>query len=404
VGAYCLGGCDIRYSHTIDSCLTAPTCKSEDFTFDSLDGIQGIEYYLGDANKANWQATGRPVIYDDSALLLTMAPDTVGTLLASTHYVWYGKISATMTTSRGAGVVTAFIMMSDVLDEIDFEFVGVDIEHAQSNYYYQGILDYTHSDNLTVGNTYEEVHTYTIDWKPDSLTWLVDGKAMRTLTKKQTWNDTANRYDYPQTPSRVMLSLWPAGLPKNGQGTINWSGGLVDWNSPYMTNGYYSAMFKEVSVECYDPPSDATIHGDKAYHYTDVAGTEADVEITDDFQVLKSLYGTGEDLEKDPDATHSSSSATSSATYTPETVPGMSGGGSGHTQNGGNGGGGGGGGGSNVNSGGEPLSTGQSVKDGFQQGLPSPGDSAGTALVPEGRFVGGSVFAVIVAILALMVM
>jgi beta-glucanase (GH16 family) len=28
-----------------------------------------------------------------------------------------------------------------VHDEIDFEFVGVDLEHAQSNYYFQGITD-----------------------------------------------------------------------------------------------------------------------------------------------------------------------------------------------------------------------------------------------------------------------
>lgn len=121
--------------------MTAPTCKDADWKFTSLDGIQGIEYYLGDPDKADWQAQGRPVVYKDEALLLTMAPDTTGTLLASTHYVWYGRISATLTTSRGAGVVTAFIMMSDVQDEIDFEFVGVDIEHAQSNYYFQGNLD-----------------------------------------------------------------------------------------------------------------------------------------------------------------------------------------------------------------------------------------------------------------------
>ena len=78
-------------------------------------------------------------MYNNEGLLLTLAPDTAGTLLASTHYVWYGKISATLTTSQGAGVVTAFIMMSDVKDEIDFEFIGVDVQHAQSNYYSQGV-------------------------------------------------------------------------------------------------------------------------------------------------------------------------------------------------------------------------------------------------------------------------
>ena len=67
-----------------------------------------------------------------------MAEGTVGTLLTSTFEVWYGKISCTMKTAAGQGVVSAFIMMSDVKDEIDFEFVGVDLQHAQSNYYWQG--------------------------------------------------------------------------------------------------------------------------------------------------------------------------------------------------------------------------------------------------------------------------
>lgn len=70
-----------------------------------------------------------------------MATDTVGTLLASTSYMWYGNVQAKFKTSRGAGVVTAFILLSDVKDEIDYEFVGVDLEHAQSNYYFQGIPD-----------------------------------------------------------------------------------------------------------------------------------------------------------------------------------------------------------------------------------------------------------------------
>jgi len=99
------------------------------------------DQYLGDASKASWVSSGMPVTYNNEALLLTMAPDTVGTLLSSTQYVWYGKVSATMTTSQGAGVVTAFILMSDVKDEIDFEFVGTDVQTAQSNYYWQGITD-----------------------------------------------------------------------------------------------------------------------------------------------------------------------------------------------------------------------------------------------------------------------
>jgi len=105
--------------------------------------IADISSYLGDSSKANWVSSGKPVVYNNDALLLTMAPGTVGTLLSSTHYVWYGKVSVDITTSKGAGVVTAFILMSDTKDEIDYEFVGVDLNTAQTNYYAQGITNCT---------------------------------------------------------------------------------------------------------------------------------------------------------------------------------------------------------------------------------------------------------------------
>ena len=141
VGAYCLGGCDIRYSYNLDSCMPAPVCQSADYKFTSLDGVVANTKYLGDASNADWVSSGMPVVYNNEAVLLTMAPNTVGTLLMSAHYVWYGKISATLSTSQGQGVVTAFIMMSDVQDEIDFEFVGVNLEEAQTNFYWQGVTD-----------------------------------------------------------------------------------------------------------------------------------------------------------------------------------------------------------------------------------------------------------------------
>jgi len=136
--------------------------------------------------------------------------------------------------------------MSDVKDEIDFEFIGVDLEHAQSNYYWQGALDYGNEKNLSVSNTVSNVHTYTFDWQPDSLTWAIDGQVLRTLNRNDTYNSTTGQYHYPQSPARVQLSLWPAGLQSNGQGTIDWSGGLVDWDSSEMQNGYYYAMVNDV--------------------------------------------------------------------------------------------------------------------------------------------------------------
>jgi hypothetical protein len=168
--------------------------------------------------------------------------------------------------------------------------------------------------NISASNTDTVTHTYTVDWTPDSITWSVDGKQLRVKNKADTWNSTGNRYDFPQTPSRVQMSLWPAGLASNGQGTVDWAGGLVDWNSPDMKNGYYYAMFKDINIQCYDPPSGADVKGSKSYIYKDVQATNQSIQIVDTVTVLKSLFASGESPNTDPDP---SSNA--------QTVPGVSG-------------------------------------------------------------------------------
>jgi beta-glucanase (GH16 family) len=68
--------------------------------------------------------------------------------------MWFGNVQATFKTSRGAGVVTAFILLSDVKDEIDYEFVGADLESAQSNYYFQGIPNCEYMHGLASNDHY----------------------------------------------------------------------------------------------------------------------------------------------------------------------------------------------------------------------------------------------------------
>ncbi|KAK2733392.1 hypothetical protein FQN57_002132 [Myotisia sp. PD_48] len=402
VGAYCLGGCDPKSSFTIGSCVPAPVCKSATYNWDNLDNVAPNTKYLGDADKYDWVSSGEAVT-SGGKLLLTMAPDTVGTLMGHNHYMWYGKTSARLKTSRGAGVVTAFILMSDVKDEIDYEFVGADLDTVQTNYYFQGITDYTKGVNLTAPgnpNTFDTYHTYEIDWKPDVTTWSIDGKVLRTLKRDSTFNKTSNQYHYPQSPSRVQLSLWPAGLPTNGKGTVDWAGGLVDWNhQDVKTHGYYYSIVDEVKVECYDPPANAKIEGDVSYIYTSVKGTEDTVKITDKETVLKSFLGNGEDMEKDyPSA---SGSSKPSQTSDIAVIPGMKGGGAGtdgrrpeENNNNGNGGSGDGGSGSPTEDGDAPKTTGFNQNDGSESSASTQGD----------KVLKGSLFAVMVAVMALVTM
>lgn len=316
VGAYCLGGCDPLSSFSLDSCVPEPVCESKTYTFDNMDRIMSKTEYLGDASKTDWVMDGQAISYDNT-MLLTMAPKTVGTVLASSTYLWYGNVKATFKTSRGQGVVTAFILLSDVKDEIDYEFVGADLGTAQTNYYFQGITNYDNGGNTTLSDTFANYHTYEVDWTPDTITWLVDGKVGRTKQRTDTWNATSNQWAFPQTPARVQLSIWPGGLSTNAPGTIAWAGGEINWDSvDIQTNGYYYATFESVVVSCYNASSAPGTNTGTSYTYNDKAGTNNTVVDGDKATVLSSLLATGLNMTIGATAADPSSSA--------QSVPGLS--------------------------------------------------------------------------------
>jgi hypothetical protein len=89
--------------------MPAPQCQSKTYTFENISqGLVDYTTYLGDANSSDWTYSGYPLQYG-SNLLLTMPANSAGSVIMSTHYVFYGKVSATLKTSRGNGVVTAFM-------------------------------------------------------------------------------------------------------------------------------------------------------------------------------------------------------------------------------------------------------------------------------------------------------
>jgi beta-glucanase (GH16 family) len=368
-----------------------PVCENKSYKWDDLDDTVLNTKYLGNASAADWTYSGFPKI-DDGNLVITMPKNSVGTLFANNHYIWYGKISGKIKSSRGKGVVTAFILLSDVKDEIDYEWVGADLTAVQTNYYWQGVLDWHNSGNASVTgeDTYDTWHTYEIDWQPEQTQWIVDGDVKRTLKKSDTWNETANRYQYPQTPARLQMSLWPAGQASNAQGTIDWAGGEIDWNSEDIKDqGYYAASIAEVDVVCYDPPSEAKKSGNTSYIYTSDSAMEADIAITANDTVLGSLGATGLDMDL---GANSSSSATATGS---DSVPTNNGGGSGGMSSNSStssSGGSGSGSGSSTSSGSGSAAT----TTGFSQG----GSGNGATTVNE-RALSGSLFAVLVAVVVL---
>jgi hypothetical protein len=125
----------------------------------------------------------------------------------------------------------------------------------------------------------------------------------------------------------VQLSLWPGGLESNGQGTIDWAGGLVDWNSPDITNnGYYYATFESVTISCFNATSAPGTNTGKSYTYNNAAGTNDTVVDGDKQTVLSSFLATGTNMTLGETSASASGSKPSS---TVQTIPGLSGAGPG---------------------------------------------------------------------------
>jgi hypothetical protein len=72
---------------------------------------------------------------------------------------------------------------------------------------------------------------------------------------------------------------------------------LIDWDSQdIQTNGYYYAQFESVTVDCFNATSPPGTNLHTSYYYNNEAGTNDTVVDSDKPTVLKSLLGTGTNM------------------------------------------------------------------------------------------------------------
>ncbi|GAA6013381.1 hypothetical protein JCM8202_003126 [Rhodotorula sphaerocarpa] len=253
-GVACLAGCNPQGSYGQGYCAPVPACQSANYTFADASRIQqNATAWDGDASKYDFTLDtldgSKPSIVANDELILTLTENGGGTKVSTTRSVLYGTISASVKTVGAPGVVTAFITMSGVKDEIDIEWTTNDTSSWDSNWFWEGdVGNYDHGGTHKAKNRDEQYHVYSIDWTPSQLSWAVDGNTVRTIKKS---NQTDQRF--PQTPSRVQFSVWPAGIASSPQGTIDWAGGMIDWNNPtYVAQGHaFQAHVQWVDIQCY---------------------------------------------------------------------------------------------------------------------------------------------------------
>ena len=114
----------------------------------------------------------------------------------------YGLYEASIKVPHQAGVVTFFGTYDHASgDEIDIEFNGSKPNEVELNYWSKGKNAKGHVIKLGFDAT-AGYHTYAFDWRPEGITWYVDGE--------QVWSTTYKEVGSPvNTPSPIIINLWP---------------------------------------------------------------------------------------------------------------------------------------------------------------------------------------------------
>ncbi|KAJ5437364.1 Concanavalin A-like lectin/glucanases superfamily [Penicillium cf. griseofulvum] len=178
-------------------------------------------------------------------------------------YIFFGEVSVTMKAAPGTGIVSSIVLESDDLDEVDWEAVGGDTTQIQTNYFGKGdTMTYDRAIWEPVSTPQEIFHTYKVVWTKEATTWSVDGKVIRTLS----FDDAKSGTRYPQTPMNVRIGIWAGGDPTNGEGTIQWAGGLTDYSKAPFT-----MFIKDVTIVNYNPA--------ESYTWSDKTGSYESIKL-----------------------------------------------------------------------------------------------------------------------------
>ena len=218
-----------------------------------------VDFTQGEVN--SFVASGSPS-YDDEGVSFTVAQGGDAPQLASIFTIMFGRVEITMKAASGAGIVSSLVLESDVLDEIDIEWLGSSPNEIQSNYFGKGqTTSYNRGQFHDVSGTHDEWVTYTIDWTQDEIVWMADGTELRRLKY-----DDAEEGQYPQTPMQVKFGAWAGGDPNhNPPGTVKWAGGPTDYSE-----GPFSMQVKRVVISDYSTG--------KKYKYGDNSGDWQSIE------------------------------------------------------------------------------------------------------------------------------
>ncbi|TVY45470.1 putative glycosidase [Lachnellula occidentalis] len=237
--------------------------------------------------------TGTTITYGTNGAEFIISSNGLAKTISTNSYIFFGKVSVALRAANGTGIVSSFVMESDDLDEIDWEWLGGYTTTVETNYFGKdNTTSYDRATSPTVSDPQDTFHIYTIDWTPASITWSIDSVLVRTLY----YADALDGANYPQTPMRIKLGNWVGGAADESTGTVEWAGGYSD-----LTEAPFTMYVKNITIEDY------TTNG-TSYSYGDMTGSYESIIIENNSTSTNTSYSVGESV-----GTNSTSNASSTA-------------------------------------------------------------------------------------------
>lgn len=132
--------------------------------------------------------------------------------VSSRNRFLYGRFEATLQATDVPGLVTGFFLHRDSpRQEIDVEITGDRPDRILANVFYNpgsegAKFDYGYRGtpvSIDLGfDASKALHTYAIEWEPDEIRWLVDG---RVVHRRVLWDPTP----IPHLPMTLHVNTWP---------------------------------------------------------------------------------------------------------------------------------------------------------------------------------------------------
>ncbi|KAI4137394.1 MAG: hypothetical protein L6R39_007310, partial [Caloplaca ligustica] len=163
-----------------------------------------------------WNNTAGIINYHLSGAEFTINTRGDAPTIQSEFYIFGGEVEVWMKAATGQGVVSSIVLESDDLDEVDWELIGGNNTHVESNYFGKGnTTSYDRAVWHPIDKPQENFHNYTTRWTKEQIEWFIDGASVRVLK----YGDANGGQNFPQSPMYVKIGILAAGDKDNDKDT-----------------------------------------------------------------------------------------------------------------------------------------------------------------------------------------